>query len=150
MRTFYIFNINKYFTYVYKEKPYKVYKVLEEVYYVKEKDIVLSYRIFEQVACTFNKNKLNEYIKYICSDVDGYHYKNNGHIICNNNEYTKLTINNSNIKIKSNINYPYFLDMIANYGDSIFVCDFNNKDYFWLDKLVQKDCKKEKFLVEYK
>lgn len=142
MRTFYIFNINKYFTYMYKKRPSRIYKILEEVYHVQGKDIVLSYRVFEQIADTFNKNKLNEYIKYLSKDIDGYHYKDGSHIICNNYEYTKLNINNSNIKIKSNINYPYFLDMISKYKDSIFVCDFNNHDYFWLDKLTETTCQK--------
>ena len=35
MRVFYIFKINKYFTYVYQNKAYKMYKLLEEIYYLK-------------------------------------------------------------------------------------------------------------------
>lgn len=41
------------------------------------------------------------------------------------------------IKIKSNINYPSFFENINNYSDNIFVCDFINKDYFWLNKVVK-------------
>ena len=132
MRTYYIFNINNYFTYMYKNKPYRIYKILEEMYNVKKSDIVLSYKLFEQIAYSFNKNKLNEYVKYLFKNNTSYYNRLNSHIICNNQEYTKLTINNSNIKIKSNINYPSFLDILINYSDNIFVCDFINKDYFWL------------------
>ena len=57
MRTYYIFNINNYFTYMYKNKPYRIYKILEEMYNVKKSDIVLSYKLFEQIAYSFNKNK---------------------------------------------------------------------------------------------
>ena len=105
MRTYYIFNINNYFTYMYKNKPYRIYKILEEMYNVKKSDIVLSYKLFEQIAYSFNKNKLNEYVKYLFKNNTSYYNRLNSHIICNNQEYTKLTINNSNIKIKSNINY---------------------------------------------
>ena len=111
MRTYYIFNINNYFTYMYKNKPYRIYKILEEMYNVKKSDIVLSYKLFEQIAYSFNKNKLNEYVKYLFKNNTSYYNRLNSHIICNNQEYTKLTINNSNIKIKSNINYPSFLDI---------------------------------------
>ena len=124
MRTYYIFNINNYFTYMYKNKPYRIYKILEEMYNVKKSDIVLSYKLFEQIAYSFNKNKLNEYVKYLFKNNTSYYNRLNSHIICNNQEYTKLTINNSNIKIKSNINYPSFLDILINYSDNIFVCDF--------------------------
>jgi len=65
MRTYYIFKINKYFSYVYKNKPYKIYKTIEEIYHVKEYDMVLTYKIYEQVALVFNKSKLNEYISSI-------------------------------------------------------------------------------------
>ena len=138
MRTFYIFNINNYFTYVYQNKRYRIYKILEEMFNANKQDIVLSYKLFEQVALSFNKNKINSYIKYLYNDNLHYYNKVNTHIICNNNEYTKLTINNSNIKIKTNINCPSFLDSIIDYSNNIFVCDFNNKDYFWLDKVSVK------------
>ena len=138
MRTYSIFNINNYFTYMYKNKPYRIYKILEELYNVKKSDIVLSYKLFEQIAYSFNKNKLNEYVKYLFKNNTSYYNRLNSHIICNNQEYTKLTINNSNIKIKSNINYPSFLDILINYSDNIFVCDFVNKDYFWLNKVILK------------
>ena len=44
---------------MYKNKPYRIYKILEEMYNVKKSDIVLSYKLFEQIAYSFNKNKLN-------------------------------------------------------------------------------------------
>ena len=148
MRTYYIFNINNYFTYMYKNKPYRIYKILEEMYNVKKSDIVLSYKLFEQIAYSFNKNKLNEYVKYLFKNNTSYYNRLNSHIICNNQEYTKLTINNSNIKIKSNINYPSFLDILINYSDNIFVCDFINKDYFWLEKIIKKDGQNNKIKVQ--
>ena len=39
MRTYYIFKINKYFAYIYKKWPYKMYKIIEELYYTKDYDM---------------------------------------------------------------------------------------------------------------
>lgn len=144
MRVYYVFKINNYFSYIYKNKPYKLYKMLEEIFHVKEYDMVLTYKMYEQVAKTFNKEEINKYLKNIYSDSKYYLYNKSIHIYSDYYEYSKLVINNSNLKIKTNINNSIFFKDINNYSDNIFICDFNNKDYFWLDKVIKKDeCKKE-------
>ena len=135
MRTYYVFNINNYFSYIYKKKPYKIYKMLESIMKENAHDMVLSYKLFEQIALSFNKNKLNAYFKFNYESNPNYYYKDNIHIIANNNEYTKLVITNSNIKIKTNINFSIFLKSIYEYQENIFICDFVNKDYFWWDSI---------------
>lgn len=148
MRTYYIFKINKYFSYIYSNKPYKLYKMLEEIFHVNDYDMILSYKIYEQVAITFDKNEFNKYIKNkYCTC---YYYLTNklNHIYSNNDEYSKLIINNSNLKIKSNVNISIFFKDIVNYYDNIFVCDFVNKDYFWLEKIIKKDGQSEKIKVK--
>ena len=139
MRTYYVFKINKFFSYVYKNKPYKIYKTIEEIYHTKDYDMVLTYKIYEQVALVFDKTRFNSYINSIYKLNDFYHKNNNVHIYTDNYEYTKLVVTNSNLKIKSNINNPIFLKNINDYYENIFVCDFVNKDYFWLDKIIKKD-----------
>jgi len=148
VRTYYIFKINKYFSYVYNDKPYKIYKTIEEIYHVKEYDMVLTYKIYEQVAITFDKCKLNEYLSKIYNGNKYYTKNSNTHIYINNFEYTKLVVTNSNLKIKSNINSPIFFKDINDCFDNIFVCDFINKDYFWLDKVIKKDRQKEEMIVK--
>jgi len=148
VRTYYIFKINKYFSYVYKNKPYKIYKTIEEIYHVKEYDMVLTYKIYEQIAVTFSKNKINELLKSLYNENMFYHNNNNNNIYNNNYEYTKLVVTNSNLKIKSNINNPIFLKDINEFYDNIFICDFVNKDYFWLDKVIKKDRQNDKMIVK--
>ena len=148
MRTYYIFKINKYFSYVYKNKPYKIYKTIEEIYHVKEYDMVLTYKIYEQVAITFDKTKINNYIGTVYLENKYYYKNNNTHIYSDNYEYTKLVVTNSNLKIKSNISNPIFFRDINNYSDNIFVCDFVNKDYFWLDKVIKKDRQNDEMIVK--
>ena len=148
LRTYYIFKINKYFSYIYNNKPYKLYKMLEEIFHVNDYDMILSYKIYEQVAITFDKNELNKYIKNNYSTCNYYLTNKSSHIYSDNNEYTKLVINNSNLKIKTNINNPIFFKDIVNYSDNIFVCDFINKDYFWLEKIIKKDGQSDKIKVK--
>lgn len=135
MRVFYLFRINKYFANVYKNKPYKMYQVLEEMYYTKDFDMNITYRYFEQIAIPFNKNSINTYLK----NIDSYNYYNQGnvHYITENRVVvSKLIVSNCNLKLKTIGNYSYLFNVINDYANNIFVCDFDNKDYFWLNKIT--------------
>ena len=134
MRTYYIFKINKYVAYIYKKWPYKMYKIIEELYYTKEYDMLISYKYYKKFAVEFNKLALNEYIYNINKKHANYQRDNNVHLIQNEN-YNKLTINTTCMILKTNDVYSIFLNDLNTYLDNIFVCDFKNKDYFWLDSL---------------
>ena len=134
MRTYYIFNVNKFYKYMYKSNPFKMYKIFEEIYYSRNYDNLKTFRVMEEVSIPFNKIMLNEYIYYEYKLKYGYQRKNNVHIL-NADEKTTLRINNYNIKIETDSNYSIFFDDIKNYNSNLFVCDFDNKDYFWLSKL---------------
>ena len=145
MRTYYIFKINKYFAYIYKKWPYKMYKIIEELYYTKDYDMLISYKYYKKFAVEFNKLSINEYIYNLNKTSNYYHRDNNMHII-NNDKYNKLTVNNTCIMLKTDDIYSVFLNDLNVYLDNIFVCDFKNKDYFWLDSL-NKDRQKDLSLV---
>lgn len=140
MRTYYIFNVNKFYKYMYKSNPFKMYKIFEEIYYSRNYDNLKTFRVMEEVSIPFNKIMLNEYIYYEYKLKYGYQRKDNVHIL-NTDEKTTLRINNYNIKIETDSNYSIFFDDIKNYNSNLFVCDFDNKDYFWLSKLnsLQKE-----------
>ena len=125
---------------MYKNTPFKMYKIFEEIYYSKDYDNIKTFRVLEEVALPFNKIMLNEYIYYEYKLKYGYKREDNIHKL-NTDEKTSLRINNYNIKIETDSNYPVFFDDIKNYNNNLFVCDFDNKDYFWLSKLnsLQKD-----------
>lgn len=137
MRTYYIFKINKYFAYIYKKWPYKMYKIIEELYYTKEYDELLSYRYYKKFAIEFNKLALNEYIYNINKKTKNYTRDNNMHFL-NNGKYNILTITSTCLILKTNDIYSVFLNDLNSTLDNIFICDFKNKDYFWLD-LLNKD-----------
>lgn len=137
MRVFYVYNINDYFCSIYEKYPYKLYKMLEDAYLTNKHDMKLSSSIYEQVITNFNKLFINNYI-LANNKLDIYYYnKDNIHLISNRNEYSKLMVTSYCLKIKTNLNYPRFFSNIDNYSDNIFICDFINKDYFWLNKVVK-------------
>lgn len=137
MRVFYIYNINDFFTSIYDKYPYKLYKMLEEAYHTNKHNIILSSNYYEQITTNFNKLYINNYIE-ANNKLDAYYYKkNNIHIISCREEYTKLMVSSYCIKIKTNLNYPTFFQNIRNYSDNIFICDFENQDYFWLNKITK-------------
>ena len=114
MRTYYIFNVNKYYSYMYKDKPFKMYKIFEEIYYSRDYNSIKAYHVLEEIANPFNKIMLNEYIYNEYKYKYGYKRKDNIHYL--------NTIDKSILRIN-------------NYNNNLFVCDFENMDYFWLSKL---------------
>lgn len=138
MRTFYLFKIKKSYTELTREAPYNLYKAIENVYYLKKEDLSYFNNFFIQIRDTFNKEYLDNNIFEFYKNKYSYTKVNNVHMI--NDYYTdeksKLIINNSYLYIKSTKNMPTFLRAITKKED-IFVCDFINKDYFWLEEILK-------------
>ena len=143
MRTFYIYNINDLIYSLYEKYPHKLYMMLEEAYYTNKHNLSSASNIYNQIIINYNKLYINNYL-VANNKLDMYYYnKNNMHLISSRGEYSKLLVNSYCLKVKTNLNYPKFFYDINKYSDSIFICDFENKDYFWLNKIV----KSEKILV---
>ena len=137
MRVFYIYSINDFLSSLYEKYPYKLYKMLEDAYYTNKHNIVLASSKYEQITTNFNKLYVNNYL-YANNRLNAYYYrKNNIHILSNNNEHSKLMVSSYCLKLKTNLNYPSFFYNIKSYNDNIFICDFENGDYFWLNKITK-------------
>jgi len=136
MRTFYIFKINKEMAILTKDAPYNMFKSMEQIYKLDKKDFGIGLRMFEQIAVPIDNKKINKYLFEKFKTNDYYTKYRNIHKI--NNKYkpeeTKLIVNNIYLILKSNIIKPLFLKSL-NYDSNLFACDFENKDYFWLDSL---------------
>ena len=48
-------------------------------------------------------------------------------------------VSNYCLKLKSSINYPSFFDSLQKFNNKLFVCDFENQDYFWLENVHKKE-----------
>lgn len=139
MRIYYIFLIKKEVYEITKNKPENLYKLLESIYLLNNDDVVLGFKMFDKICKVIPKKNLNKLIKDTCIEDLTYTTVGNTHIINDflNNETTKLIMNNSHIKIKSNTMYPTFFRTLESIP-YLFVCDFVNMDYFYLKNVSNK------------
>lgn len=137
MRVYYLFKINDSFSKLYYNKTYYLYKMLEQISKSSQNDFIISYRLFSQMATAYNKVEINSNIYKAFEYNDKYMKTLNKHILNDGVEKTKLTVYNTYIKIRTNQNLTSFFKVL-NKEKNIFVCDFNNKDYFWLSKVSSK------------
>ncbi len=135
MRTFYIFKIKRELTILMKETPYNLFRTIENMYYMDNYDLGVSLQIYNDIFDHFDKDYLNKRITNIFKNYKYYHCDNDIHQIINKYrpENSILKVYKSHLLLKSDILKP---TLLLNYlmSDNLFVCDFKNKDYFWLDE----------------
>lgn len=136
MRTFYIFKINPDLVVLMNDAPYNLYRTLEGIYLLNSNSISFGKDLLDQVIIPIDKEKLNKLIYDINKDNDFYMKIGDNHRIINKyrDEETNIIVKNTHILLKTNILNKNIHNFLPN--NDFFVCDFVNKDYFWLSKLV--------------
>ena len=135
MRNFYLFLINDNLYSLFKDNPYSIYNILKEICSLNNNDSMYGNNLFKSICSKIDADKLNrkifiDYHRELCYKKDHKkHIYNNLYL----NEETYMEIKNSYIKIKSNKDYSYFLRALSKYNLNLFVCDFKNHDYFFLE-----------------
>ena len=122
MRHFYIFKINPSVSKVFKNRPYEVFHTLETLYYRTDDDIYLGKNFVKQFIFPISLKEL-DIMKY--KNVHSLHdfYRK---------ESTTLSLHKTFLKLDTNVVKPCFLKELQEFNN-LFVCDFESKDYFWLD-----------------
>ena len=135
MRKFYLFNIKNEFNILNKNDGYELYRQMENIKNLDKNNFYNAIKIYETLAHTIDKRLLD--IEIYNNHKFSYYYTKykNVHMINNyyKQEESKLTINKAYLLLETNMIKPAFFKDLKNKG--LFVCDFENKDYFWLDKL---------------
>ena len=137
MREFYIFNINNEYKNNIKLDPYISYKVFEELHNINSNDMKYGINIYNSLTKPINKKFFNNKIYNEYKNNDSYTKFMNKHRYNDyySNEESLLIIKNSYIKLDtSSLNSSFFKSLHKN--KNLFVCDFNNKDYFWLESIA--------------
>ena len=138
MKLYYIFNIKKEICELYKNKEASLYRILENIYYMHEEDINYGFSIFKEIT---NKNKVMElnneiFIKYhkdyIYSKIDNEHIINDLY----HDEVSILKIKRSHMVIESNKSMSTFFKVLLDINTNYFVCDFKDKDFFFIDEIA--------------
>ena len=141
LRIFYVYNINDFCCDLYDNYPYRLFKLLQDTYYTGKYDKNMAISSYDCLIDKFNKQFIHDYIFNHCRLDHYYHLKNQVHSISDGHEYSKLLVSSYSIKIKSNLSYPSFFNCLNCYGEHLFVCDFENGDYFWLKKVIKVEKK---------
>lgn len=136
MKEFYIFKIKDSFYKLYKNRPSELFNIYNRIYRMKKSDKEYGYNLFCQISDFITKDEINKYLKETYSKKIMYTYNDNEHIVNNIflNEISILKVNNSNIKIETNINNPLFITDLKKIKGYYFVCNFKDQDYFFISK----------------
>lgn len=134
MRKYYLFIVKKEFSQVYRNNADILYKTLENLYYIKKENFNYGMSLYTQLCQTFNVDVLTNYFNHQTL------LKHRGNKYCSKStkEIILIEINPSCCNVVTNVNLPSILKIFDYYCKEIFVCDFKNKDYFWLSKQYNK------------
>ena len=135
MRTYYIFNVNREMSILTKDSPYMLFKSFESIYKSGRKDLYVASNLYEQLSKRFNKQSINKKISSKYKDNQYYIYTKDHHAYYNRyrDESCDLEIKNSYIICKCHNSRLELLKKLS--GFNLFACDFENKDYFWVDEI---------------
>lgn len=136
MRTFYLFKINDEYSNLTKNIPFNLYNTYLSIKLSNKNNLDYLFNQYNSITNQILMPELNKLLYLKMKDMDGYSVYRNVHMYNNyyNNEVSKLIINNSYLILKSNKQNNIFFTMLYDIPN-IFVIDFENKDYFWLEKI---------------
>lgn len=132
MYKYYLFIINNNAYKIYKNNSKYLYDILTTLYNLKGKDIVYGINLYSNICDTFSDKLLNNYLSERF-----YTRRYKDYIVLKNiEEKTKLKIKPSRIIINTNKKVPNIFKILNIYNKKIFVVDFNNKTYLWLNEAL--------------
>lgn len=142
MKTFYIFKLNKNYIDIAKKTPNNIFILLSSINNHDKENIIEAFDLFNEICLPINVEFFDDFIFKKLNNYDSYTKFKSVHMYNDylNDEISKMNINYSHIKIKSNKNDNVFINNLYNLGD-LFMCDFNNDFYEYLinrEKIISK------------
>ena len=135
MKVYFIFDVKKEFINLYKGNERVLYHILRQIYYLEKEEVEYGYNLFNQLINKIPKQDLDRkiFIKYH-QDIP-YSKRGDTHYINNlyKDEVSRLTIKNSYIKLELEQKTSTFLNILPDFSNNYFICDFKNIDYFFLE-----------------
>lgn len=132
-----MFNIKKEVYDIYNDTPSVLFNFFNYLYRSNKEYLDYGNLIFNQVANVFDKDKLDLEIFLKYHNNYKYSKRKEEHIINNlyKDEISIMKIKKSYIIINSNKNYTEFFKMLGSKYNECLVCDFINRDYFYLSNI---------------
>lgn len=136
MRTFHIFNVSSSVAILTKKDSYPLFHSFLKIKNLNKDDLSVGINLYEQIASPIDKLRFTRNIYNHYKESDFYSKFKNDHTYINKykDEKSYLKVKSAYIKIDTNIEYPEFFKYLKK-NHNLFVCDFDNKDYFWLDEI---------------
>lgn len=135
MRTYYLFWIDDVFYHSYLQNPDSLYRTLEKFYTGNIHNVSLALSLYRQICKPHKIDFLSSYLHEIC-----YKEKENRYLLIQSKrrEKTFICLRPSFLLLKSNKNVPSLFWTLSYYSPHLFVCDFENGDYFWLTSYLRR------------
>lgn len=131
MRKYFLFDIAERYYNLYLHKERLLFRTLESLYNNDQHQKANNISLFNQLCIPINIAFLNSYFDnkvFICNNRNKHLY-----ISKKTDEKTLIEINHACIIMLTNKNFSRLFKVFNYYSKRIFVCDFQNQDYFWLD-----------------
>lgn len=137
MRIFYAFKIKEEFYELYKDTPSVLYNFFNQLYYFRKDELEYGSNLFRQIINFYDKEELDKKLFINLHNKMRYCKRKDEHIINDlyKDEVSIMKIKKSYIVINSNKNCTEFFEFLEKEDPYIFVCDFNNQDYFYISNL---------------
>ncbi len=137
MRIYFVFKVKEEYIDLYKDTPNTLYNILNQMYYMKRNEIGYGFNLFNQMINRFDKFDLDKYLYVLLHTKMKYSKKGDEHVLNNlyKDEVSILKVKSTHILINANKSYTEFFVLLNQYDPNLFVCDFNNHDYFFLSNI---------------
>ena len=127
MREYNLFVIKNEYYDIYKNQPIQLFEIFNKLNTMNNN---LNYGVtfYEQLCNIISRDSLRYYLntKYHLDNLNKFYI-----------DGIFIELKPSRIVIKSKCNLPNIIKIFNCYNRNIFVCDFKNNDYFWLNDFVR-------------
>lgn len=138
MKKYYLFVIKNEYYKIYRKAPSVLYKTLENLYMLERYDFSYGLSMYKQLCQPFSVKLLNNYIKnkYKCYNINHKVLQIKSLV-----EKTFIQVGYSTTVVLTDKKVPEILKVFNIYNRKIFVCEFNQNEYFWLNHKISKKSK---------
>ena len=138
MRIYYVFNVKREIVALYQDNPASLYKILESLYYMHREEADYGFNLFKQLTTKINVDEINNLI-YIKLHRDMVYSKTKEEHVINDlyhDEVSILRVKKSHMLLESNKSYSSFFTILNIINSNYFICDFKEKDFFFINDIV--------------
>jgi hypothetical protein len=129
MRKYYIFMIKREYYDIYMKNNKILYQTLKTLSNISVDNSTYGLELYTQICDLFDTKRLKSYF----DNINSRHIKNK-YIVDFCNQTTTFYIRKSCLVCITDNNIPSILRVLTYYYSYLFVCDFENEDYFFLNR----------------